>query len=123
MRLNIKATGMELTVALRQYVENKVGYLEKFVNPNDSSAIAEVEISKVSNHHKSGDIFRAEINLTRAGTKLVREEVTDEDMYAAIDMVKDALIETLSSEANKKITLFRKGGRAIKNLIKGWKSN
>ncbi|MCE9628826.1 MAG: ribosome-associated translation inhibitor RaiA [Candidatus Vogelbacteria bacterium] len=123
MRLNIKATGMELTGALRQYVENKVGYLEKFVNPNDASAIAEVEISKVSNHHKSGDIFRAEINLTRAGTKLVREEVTDEDMYAAIDMVKDALIETLSSEANKKITLFRKGGRAIKNLIKGWKSN
>jgi len=46
-----------------------------------------------------------------------------EDMYAAIDKVKDELVHVLESEHKKHLTLFRRGGAKIKNMIKGLSGN
>lgn len=85
----IKATNMELTQPIRDYVEEKLGYLDELL-PDDSSVMADVEVGKTTNHHNKGDVMRCEVNLQVPG-ELLRVEKTEKDLYKAIDKVKDHL--------------------------------
>ncbi len=117
MEINIKATGIELTPAIREYLETKIASLGKFLDFDSGNVLVEVEIGRVTEHHRSGEVFKTEINLTVAG-ELTRVDAIEADLYAAIDKAKDELSYKLSSGQKKKITLVRKGGRMIKNLLK-----
>jgi ribosome-associated translation inhibitor RaiA len=49
--------------------------------------------------------------------------VEREDLYAAIDGMKDELIETLRSKKHKRIDFIRKSGLKLKNLLRGFRKN
>ncbi|OGI90382.1 ribosomal subunit interface protein [Candidatus Nomurabacteria bacterium RIFCSPLOWO2_01_FULL_40_15] len=117
MKINIKATGIELTPAISHYATKKVSSLEKYVRQKD--AVAQIEIGRSTQHHKKGDVFRAEIRITGAGLNLYATS-EQSDLYAAIDLVKDNLKETLLQYKGKRETLTRRGAKAIKNMIKGF---
>lgn len=87
---HIKASGMDLTDAIRGYVEKKFGHMDKFLVSVGQPQQAFVEVEKTTNHHKSGNIFRCEIMLKLPG-KTLRAEADDADLYRAIDRVKDVL--------------------------------
>lgn len=116
MRINIKASGIELTPALSSYVNDKVAMLEKLL-VNDPAAYADVEIGKRTHHHKTGDWFFGEINL-HTGGRIIRHVEEESDLYAAIDKVKDGIAENLNNSEKKKNTLFKRGARAIKKLFR-----
>lgn len=116
MRINIKASGIELTLALNSYVNDKVSMLDKLL-VRDPAAYADVEIGKRTNHHKTGDWFFGEINLHTAG-KIIRHVAEESDLYAAIDKMKDGLAEEIRTAEKKKNTLFKRGSRAIKDLFR-----
>ncbi len=92
MKINIQSTGFELTPTIREMVEKKVGSLEKLLKrfEKESEAIAAVEVSRTTKHHRHGDVFYAEINLSVAG-KLIRAENHNIKLQAAIDMAKDTI--------------------------------
>ena len=115
MRTSIKATGIELTPALTNYVNEKLGMLDKLL-VNCGDVLAEVEIGKETNHHKTGNWFFAETNLNCAG-KLLRNVTEEADLYAAIDVMKDALAEEIRSYEKRKQSLFRRGARAVKKAF------
>lgn len=117
MKTNVKATQMELTSAISEYLSKRLSALDKFVDPTDDSAMCYVEVGKVSHHHKSGDVFRAEINL-HIGGKSFRAEAQESDLYAAIDVVKDEMIAELRSNKTKTLSLLRRGGQKIKGMFK-----
>ncbi len=119
MRINIKATNLELTNAISDYVEKRVASLEKFVDKNDESAIAQVEVGKSTKHHQSGDIFRAEINLHIAGKDL-RAVAEKDNLYSAIDEAKDEMTREITSHKDRKRTLIRRGGARIKDFLRGF---
>jgi putative sigma-54 modulation protein len=85
----IKVRNVEMTDAIREYVEGKLSGLEKFCEKYSPCDIR-VEVGKESNHHNKGEIFRAEINMTIPG-EVLRAESTKDDLYAAIDDAKDEL--------------------------------
>lgn len=116
MKINIKATGMKLTPAISEYVDKKISALDKYTRHPDTVAL--VEVGKSTQHHKTGEIFRAEAHIIGAGIDLyaVAEQG---DLYAAIDVVKDELKETMLQKKDRRIKLARRGAQAIKNLIKG----
>jgi putative sigma-54 modulation protein len=118
MKINFKTMGIELTPALELYATDKLRTLEKFFQSSEEEPMVEVEIGKITKHHKLGDLFRAEINLTFQG-KLIRVEQTESDLYAAIDIAKDDLAERLVALAKKKNTLLRRGGRVVKGWLHG----
>jgi len=122
MNISIKATGIEMTPAIHDYVTEKIGSVERFISADRNTIMAAVEIGKTTNHHKLGDLFRAEINLDYPGTQL-RVEVEEEDLYAAIDEAKDDLAEEIKTIGKKKMTLLKRGGRLIKNLLRGFSRN
>jgi len=120
MRHNIKTTDFSLTPAIKDYIEKRVNHLDKFVNPNQKELpMCYVEIGKTTNHHKTGDLFRAEFTL-HIGSKSLRVEAEKDDLYTSIDSVTEGMVEELKSFKDKKVSLIRKGGAKIKALIKGF---
>ncbi len=115
MQINIKATGVELTPALSSYVEDKLSLLDKLVE-NIDGALLDVEIGKITHHHKTGNWFFAEANLKFKG-KLLRKVSEEADLYAAIDKMKDGLAEEIRKYHRKQSSLVKKGGRALKKLF------
>ena len=89
MQIIVKTINMELTDAIRQYVEERMLSVAKLVD-DDASAMVDVEVGKTSNHHNKGPYMRAEMNLTFFGN-LFRASEEREDLYEAIDVCKDEL--------------------------------
>ncbi len=118
MRINIKATGIELTPAITEYAEKKISSIEKYFQASQHAVIS-VEVGKSTKHHKSGNVFRAEVHVIGASLDLyaVSEQ---SDLYAAIDMVKDEIVRKLTHEKGKRFALARRGGRAMKDIMKGF---
>ena len=88
MQIDIKGTNMELTEAIKDYVNEKVGSLERFF---DQALIARVDVGRTSNHHQKGDVFRAEININVPQKQLLRAESVRDDLYVAINEAKEEL--------------------------------
>ncbi len=120
MILNTKATGISLTPSITDYIWKKVNILEKFFRSEE--ILANIEVGRTTRHHKSGDIFRAEIHITADGEEYYAVAEKN-DLYAAIDEVKDEIVHELTSKRKKALHLFRRGGAKIKNLLRGIKSH
>lgn len=119
MKHNIKMTNTFLTPSITDYVEKRLSHLDKFINPEEiETVMCYVEIGKTTNHHKTGDIFKAELNL-HLGGKTLRASSEKEDLYAAIDAVNDEMAQELKSYKEKKTSFIRRGGAKIKKMLKG----
>lgn len=99
MNINIRAVGMELTPAIRQYTEEKFESLEKFAHQMNQ---VDIVVGMETHHHQQGDVFLCSANIQIPGD-VVKVERTAEDLYKAIDKVKDHLRETLSQLKEKQI--------------------
>jgi putative sigma-54 modulation protein len=116
-KINIKTTNIELSDAIRQYIEKKFEGIEKVLNADEVKG--QIEVGKISNHHKSGDIFKAEINLEASG-KFFRAVEETSDLYESIDKVKNEIISEVKKAKTKNQSLVRKGGQRVKSALKGF---
>lgn len=87
MDIKIKATLMDLTTPIEDYIYEKIGGLDKYF---DNIISCEVEVGKTTAHHHKGDIFRAEVNLA-VPKKILRAEAETDDLYKSITAVKEKL--------------------------------
>ena len=117
MKTNIKATNIALTEAISSYLTEKLAYIEKLLPVGDDSIIADVELAKETKHHLHGEVFKAEINLRSAG-KNFYSVAHEEDLYAAIDAMRDEITRQIKTGFEKKNTLLRRGGRKAKEMLR-----
>lgn len=117
MKINKKATNLSFTPAIEEYVDKKLETLEKFFK-NVGEVLVNVEVGKTTSHHKSGDIFKAEIHLMADGEDYYANAET-EDLYASIDEVKDEVIRELTSRRKRTLRLLRRGGAKLKDMLRG----
>jgi ribosomal subunit interface protein len=119
MNIAIKATRHELSDAEREMVEAKLGSLTKHLGTGVSAETAalDVELAVVADGGKHGTAFRAEANLTVAG-HLHRAEALAETMGAAVDRVRDGLVQELQKGRGRKRTLKRWGGSLLKAMLR-----
>jgi ribosomal subunit interface protein len=121
MKINLQAKNMELTPAIRDYVSERITNLEKFLSKIENKkgeAIIHFEVAKTTNHHKSGDIFHADCLLNLDGEKFY-SSADQEDLYQAIDEVKENLFREISKNKDKRQTLFKRGAQSVKKMLKG----
>ncbi len=111
MNIAIKATNLDLTPPIKQYVEEKIGHLEKFIQAME----AHLELDR-DKHHKTGLVFHAEVNLI-LGSKIMHAEARGEDIYSAVDLLIPKLKEQIAKFKDKRIRLERKGSRSAKNRL------
>ncbi|MEX0651923.1 MAG: ribosome-associated translation inhibitor RaiA [Candidatus Paceibacterota bacterium] len=117
MHYTIKTTDFDMTPEISQYLEDKLEALDKYIDSTDPSIKCDVELGKTTEHHQSGDIFRAEINVL-IGKKLFRAEAEEASMNAAIDNVKGEISKQLKRNKGKRFALLKRGGERIKNALK-----
>ena len=93
MKINLKATKIEMTDAIADYAQSKMDMLDKYLG-NTQVLNCDVEVEKIIGGQAKGDVFRAEVNL-EVPHELLRVEKTSDDLYKAIDKVKDHLDEMI----------------------------
>jgi len=120
MKHNIKTTNIFLTPSITDYVDKRLSHLDKFISPEEKETVmCYVEIGKTTNHHKTGDIFRAELNL-HIGGEALRAELEKDDLYAAIDGVGDEMAREIKSHKTKKTGLVKRSGAKLKAFVKSF---
>src|SRR5690554_632291 len=105
MNINIRGENLEVTAALREYVEKKISRLERYLDiPKSSDAHVTLRVQR--------DMQNVEVTIPLRGAVL-RAEEKNADMYASIDLVVDKLegqIRKVKTKANRK---FNKGIRDL----------
>lgn len=117
MRISNKGIGLELTESLQTYIAEKIGGLEHFLGAADGAVDALVEVGRSTHHHRKGDVFFARVNI-HIGGKTLRSEASSGDPRAAIDLVRDELHDEILKFKGKHETLFRRGARSLKKLLR-----
>lgn len=114
--INIKATNMELTSAITEYVNKRLASLEKFAKGKEMNGY--VEVGKTTHHHKQGDVFKAEFDIQIDGERFFTE-ASESDLYAAIDEAKEEVTRKITHTKDRKKTLFKRGAISVKKMVKG----
>ncbi|GEL08020.1 ribosome hibernation-promoting factor, HPF/YfiA family [Salisediminibacterium halotolerans] len=99
MNFNIRGENLEVTSSLRDYVEKKVGKLEKYFDTAPSSDV-HVKMSVLNKEQK------VEITIPMPRL-LLRAEEKHTDMYAAIDLVIEKLERQIRKHKTKVNKKFR----------------
>lgn len=87
MDYDIKTKGLGLTDAIRRQIGLKMESLAPKVARFGEAVRAEVEVAKTTQHHKKGDVFRAEISVNLPN-KLIYAAHEGEDLYQCLNEAK-----------------------------------
>lgn len=97
MTINIIHRGLELTPAIKDHIEEKMTSLAKY---EERLEHLDVEVGRTTHHHQKGDIFFCKVVAAVHGDVL-RIEKEEEDLYKAIDKVKDHLRVELAARKER----------------------
>lgn len=111
MRINIRGENLEVTKALREYVEKKLSKLERYFD-TPPAADANVTLSIVK------DLHNVEVTIPLQGV-LLRAEEKNTDMYASIDLVIDKLERQIRKHKTKVNRKFGRSGGLRKLFAEG----
>ncbi len=115
--INIKTTNIDLNNTITEYINKKLlNITNKFSSGVGSTCY--VEVAKTTNHHKQGEVFKAEINIILNGDNYFISSEKD-DLYKAIDDASDLIVRKINETKDRKKTLFKRGAASVKKMIKG----
>jgi len=132
MKITIRSKKIKLNKALEEFIEEKIGSLDKFLGKSQVSGYrrvlakfkkpsvkARVEIEKTTQHHKKGPYFRAEGQLYLGGKSVsIRAESKNEDLRQAIVEVKDELQRELKKYKEKRSDKTKRKQRFLKKIFR-----
>jgi ribosomal subunit interface protein len=115
MNIIIRTKNIEMTPTLREFIEKKIGSVEKYCRDcqvSDDPALtsateAIVEVGKATLHHKKGDVYQAQCQLAFNGNKILARTDAD-DLEKAVAAVRDDLQDQLTRLKGKRIDRNRK---------------
>ncbi|MCC7357309.1 ribosome-associated translation inhibitor RaiA [Candidatus Uhrbacteria bacterium] len=107
MTINIRGIQIDLTEAIRAYVEEKFSSLDKY---ESQIQMIDIEVGRSSHHHQNGNVYVCSAHVLFSGDDMKIEREAD-DLYKAIDKVRDHLREALSQRKEKVLDARRKSDR------------
>lgn len=107
MKFNIRGENIEVTPALKEYVEKKLSKLERYFD-----TFPEIKV----NLKVYSDKQRVEVTIPFTDL-LLRAEETNSDMYAAIDLVVDKIERQIRKHKTKVNRKLREKGSMKTNFI------
>ncbi len=105
MQVNIKASKMEISDKTREFIQEKMDMMEKYLG-SIKPMNCDVEIEKCAGEQRSGKIYRCEVNLSLPGC-MVRIEKSAPELQKSIEKVKDHLPRSIKRYKEKKIDAKR----------------
>lgn len=110
-----------MTESIKDYVLKRITNLEKLLSGiEDKGGEVKIsfDISKSTKHHKRGEIFRTDC-LIKIDGKEFYASFDAEDLYSAIDEVKQTLFNDIQKNKDRRQTLFKRGATSVKKMFKG----
>jgi len=107
VKIDMVGKNIELTAAIKQYIEEKIGRVYRYFDP-----ILGVKVVVEKERQAREPVFDVEVTLDANG-RLIRAEVEDTDLYAAIDKAADKL-ESNIKRFKEKLFDSRQGGKVEK---------
>jgi len=111
--ISFKHTDTDVNYELQNLLNHKLESIHKYL---EDPAIIEVEFRKEA-PKSAGDVFVVEVNCTTKGT-LHRAVSLSESFEKGIDDVRNELDKELRRAKKKRGSLFRKGARRIKEMMR-----
>ena len=121
MQINLQGKNIELTEAIKDYVLKRVTNLGKLLSNIEAKGggiNVNFEVGKDSNHHKSGEVFNANCSIDIKGQEFY-SSASANDLYMAIDEVKEILFNDIQKNKDRRQTLYKRGATSIKKMMKG----
>lgn len=120
MRVTIRQKNLTLTPALTHYVEDKLlRPLRRRLKENISEKlpILDLELGRISRHHRKGKVYKATANLS-IGRKLLHVEVEDSDIRTACLSLEQGLDQEIRTYKGRRDALARRHSRAAKKELR-----
>lgn len=116
MRVTIRQKNLEITPALRIYIESKVlkpiHRLLKDVEGKELPVLT-IEVGRTTRHHRKGAVYHTAAGFSFNGT-ILHAEAEDEDIRAACDLLEEELEREILTYKGRTITLQKRGARRAK---------
>lgn len=106
MRYTITGRNIEVTPALRDAVQDKIGKLERYFNP-DTEVIVTLSVQK--------DSQKIEVTIPMKGN-IIRAEESSSDMYVSIDLVEE-IIERQIKKYKRKLIDKKQAAHAFSDFF------
>lgn len=117
IRKKITLHGFPSTPDIESWVDKIPAALAKHVADGES-ALVDIQIKKLA-RHASGMHYFVEANFYGNKTA-IHAQAENENLPSAIEAVRDELVSEFVSRKKKEEHFIRRGGRAIKNFVKGF---
>ncbi len=116
--LTYKITGDDIPVspADREYIEKRFSRFDRFIKGEHDREMT-VTVRRMIAHER-GHAFKAEIAFNPAGENYF-VSTEQKDFHTAVDTAKNELWREITGAKGRKNTLFHRGARRLKKLIKG----
>ncbi len=112
MKLQISSNDFVLTPAIKKYLLDKLGKLEKFSRRFGTDFLFEVSISRIAHRHH-GENLELVLNL-HLPKKIIRSHERGTDVFVLTDAVEAEILRQLKAEKEKSLARVRKGARKAK---------
>ena len=110
MKFIILGRGIDVTPGLKAAVEEKIGKLEKYFNP-DAEAHVTLSVEK--------DRQKIEVTIPVKGN-IIRSEQVSNDMYVSIDLVEEVIERQLKKYKNKIVDKHQAASSFSKLYMETW---
>lgn len=120
MNVIFKATNYDIADSMRKTVEQKMEGIKKMLGKGEAVTLCEVELGRITDHHKNGAVYRAEANVD-TGEKLYRATAHAETMEEAVGKMGSELTREVKKDTDRARSYFRAGGLALKSMLRGWR--
>jgi ribosomal subunit interface protein len=119
MDTRIMATDYQITQEAKDYLNERLQVLEKFLGDKPELARCEVELGRAAGRPKHGrNLWFAEISIVRPGRERIYARNNAETVNAAIDDVKEEVERQLLRDRKLHRRIFRKGGAILKRIMR-----
>ncbi len=114
MELLIKGRNVELSDFERQYIEKKIGKLDRYLPPITD---ARVDLSS-TNTKTAGTLYTAQVTV-RTNRAILRAEERSTDLLAVVDAVMDTMYRQIARYKGKRLNRWRgrAEGAALKEAV------
>jgi len=118
MNIQLHGVDIEITDAIETYANKKAQVLLKVLANASDTAQVRMELGRSIGSHKTGNVFKTEVNVDAFGT-VFRTESSGETVYRTIDDAVDEMLGVIKRTKGKKEALWRRGASMLKRLMQG----
>ncbi|MBI5135348.1 HPF/RaiA family ribosome-associated protein [Candidatus Uhrbacteria bacterium] len=115
MTTTLKQTDIKINPAEQKHIDQHVAKLNTIVKKYGTGVMLEIEVGRLSRHHRKGEIYHAECNLTLP-KKLLRAEAEGQDVITAFEACRKELLREIDRYKTSKEEGNYRQARKLKKM-------